>query len=384
MRKMIIHCASGIRNSGDEAILHVLLNRYKKDFDITVISLDADYTMCMHPGVKAINNSDRKCLTAIKNCDIFILGGGGLLQDDTTIFNISRWLSKLRIAADNNKFIYVYANSIGNIKYSINKKLVKKYLASANIITVRDNISLQNLRNLGITQSILVTADPVFSFEPLTSYQIESTIEKYTLPNEYISISIRHWYDAHPFIPVSICTKLNIRSSKNKKLYNMYIVELSKTVNYITGTLNQNVVFTCFCYNRDYNVVRDVLKLINNQKNVYVINDEYLKPYEMMAIINRSKLLIGMRLHSIIYALTNGVPTIPIIYQDKVAGIVKMANLSDFQINIDQIDSSRLIKSVTKILSNRDEYQDQIIKTLADIRLQENRNIECLEANFSV
>ena len=99
-RKMVIHCASGMENSGDEAILQVLLRRYTPDFEVTVISLSPEKTLALHGhlGIRALGEREKACRQAIADCDVFILGGGGLLQDKTTIFNPSRWLAKLRLA----------------------------------------------------------------------------------------------------------------------------------------------------------------------------------------------------------------------------------------------------------------------------------------------
>ena len=41
MKKIVIHCASGIRNTGDEAILDVLVRTFRERCEITVICLDA-------------------------------------------------------------------------------------------------------------------------------------------------------------------------------------------------------------------------------------------------------------------------------------------------------------------------------------------------------
>jgi polysaccharide pyruvyl transferase WcaK-like protein len=42
MKKLVICCASGIDNSGDEALLGILLRRYSPEYNIAIISLDAE------------------------------------------------------------------------------------------------------------------------------------------------------------------------------------------------------------------------------------------------------------------------------------------------------------------------------------------------------
>ena len=128
MKKLVIHCASGIKNTGDEAILDVLLSDFHNRCDITVISLDAAYSERMHPGIRFLNNTDPGWRKAVKECDLFILGGGGLIQDTTTCFNVGRWLSKLRYAMKCGKKTMVYANSLEPFRYGWNRRMAAKCL----------------------------------------------------------------------------------------------------------------------------------------------------------------------------------------------------------------------------------------------------------------
>lgn len=75
MKKIIIHCASGINNIGDEAILDVMVKYVQEFGDISVISLNAKNTRKFHPDIQAVNDFSLSALKLIKDCDLFILGG---------------------------------------------------------------------------------------------------------------------------------------------------------------------------------------------------------------------------------------------------------------------------------------------------------------------
>ena len=117
---MVIQCCSGIRNSGDEAILETLVRQYREEWDITVISRDPSYTTEMHKAVKTCGDH-RSCCHAVRSCDVFLLGGGGLLQDETTVYNVARWLRYLRLAIRMKKLTVIYANSVGPLNWKINR-----------------------------------------------------------------------------------------------------------------------------------------------------------------------------------------------------------------------------------------------------------------------
>ena len=268
MKKIVIHCASGLRNTGDEAILDVLLSELGEIGDITVISLDARYSSGMHPGARFIDNKDPSWKEAVRECDLFLLGGGGLLQDKTTCFNVGRWLRKLDYAQKCGKKTMVYANSLEPLQYSFNRQAVSRSLARADAVTVRDPLSLAVAQDLGIRQAVL-TADPVFS------HQVGwAGISEENLPAAYAVMTVRHWFDTHPLIPVKVCSRLGIRSRHNRKNYAVYIERLARLADYISQEQKLPIVWLSCCPGRDEKVARDVIERLDGRGEHRIVSDE--------------------------------------------------------------------------------------------------------------
>lgn len=362
-RKMVIHCASGMENSGDEAILQVLLRRYTPDFEISVISLDPEKTLALHGhlGIRALGEREKACRQAIADCDVFILGGGGLLQDKTTIFNPSRWLAKLRLAQRMGKKTCLYANSVGELRFGINRRMAARALKKVHLITLRDALSAELLERLGVSGA-QVTADPAFSLALPTPEQAAAARQKYDLPREYVCIAIRHWYDTNAVIPVKIATRLGLRSKKNAARYARYIGVMAEVTRRINDELGLPAVFLSMCRGRDAGVARDILAKLPQNLGNFVIDDPAMTPQEAMAVIGQSKLLLGMRLHSLIYAADLGIPMAPIVYQDKVAGLAQM--LGAEAVHVDTMDADALWRLVQPALDGR-------AKTAGALQMQE-------------
>lgn len=360
---MVIHCASGMENSGDEAILQVLLRRYAPDFEITVISLSPEKTLALHGhlGIRALGEREKACRQVIAECDVFILGGSGLLQDKTTIFNPSRWLAKLRLAQRMGKKTCLYANSVGELRFGINRRMAARALKKVHLITLRDALSAELLERLGV-DGAQVTADPAFSLEPPTPEEQAAARQKYDLPREYVCIAIRHWYDTNAVIPVKIATRLGLRSKKNAARYARYIGVMAEVTRRINDELGLPAVFLSMCRGRDAGVARDILAKLSQNLGNFVIDDPAMTPQEAMAVIGQSKLLLGMRLHSLIYAADLGIPMAPIVYQDKVAGLAQM--LGAEAVHVDTMDADALWRLVQPALDGR-------AKTAGALQMQE-------------
>lgn len=353
-RKMVIHCASGMENSGDEAILQVLLRRYTPEFEVAVISLCPEKTLALHGamGIRALGERDAACRQAIADCDVFILGGGGLLQDKTTIFNPSRWLAKLRLAQRMGKTTCLYANSVGELRFGINRRMAARALKKVHLITLRDALSAELLERLGVAGA-QVTADPAFSLEPPTPEEQAAARQKYDLPREYVCIAIRHWYDTNAVIPVKIATRLGLRSRKNARQYARYTSVMAEITQRINDELGLPAVFLSMCRGRDAGVARDILAKLPQNLGNFTIDEPSMTPQDALAVIGQSKLLLGMRLHSLIYAADLGVPMVPIVYQDKVAGLAQM--LGAEAVHVDTMDADALWRLVQPALDGRAE-----------------------------
>lgn len=353
-KKMVIHCASGMENSGDEAILQVLLRRYTPEFEIAVISLCPEKTLALHGamGIRALGERDAACRQAIAECDVFILGGGGLLQDKTTIFNPSRWLAKLRLAQRMGKTTCLYANSVGELRFGINRRMAARALKKVHLITLRDALSAELLERLGVAGA-QVTADPAFSLEPPTPEEQAAARQKYDLPREYVCIAIRHWYDTNAVIPVKIATRLGLRSRRNARQYARYTSVMAEITQRINDELGLPVVFLSMCRGRDAGVARDILAKLPQNLGNFTIDEPSMTPQDALAVISQSKLLLGMRLHSLIYAADLGVPMVPIVYQDKVAGLAQM--LGAEAVHVDTMDADALWRLVQPALDGQAE-----------------------------
>ena len=58
----------------------------------------------------------------------------------------------------------IYANGIGPVRKKINRRLVRRIVGRADVITLRDDVSAEELKNMGVVRDdIRVTSDPVFT-----------------------------------------------------------------------------------------------------------------------------------------------------------------------------------------------------------------------------
>ncbi len=329
----------GFDNSGDDAILKAIVKDIRSKnskININVLSNNPEKTEIMYD-VNAVNRFKLKeVLSAIKSTDLFLSGGGSLLQDVTSTRSLIYYLAIMTITKFLGKPVMVYANGIGPIERKVNRFLTKNILNRVDLITLRDDKSMEYVRELGIkNKNIYVTADPVFTLEASSKDRVNQIfdIEKIPRDKKIIGISIRQW-------------------KKSKNLIQIMV----EAIDYIVDKYDVNVLLVPMHYPEDLGISVEIKNLVD--KGCYVIKEKY-NVEEIMGIIREFEIIIAMRLHSLIYAANQEIPMIGLSYDPKVDGILKSLGM-DSICNVEEFTLRDLINNVDNVMINRESLKEKL------------------------
>jgi polysaccharide pyruvyl transferase CsaB len=196
----------GYANSGDDALQEVVikaLRKEKEDISILVLSKKPQESINNH-NVYAINRSNIFAIQKyMKMGRVFIYGGGSLIQDVTSTQSLIYYTFLLRLARYFGLKLMVYGNGIGPMTKERNKPMARKALEICDYISLRDPQSLDDLRNLGVTNhNVHVSVDPVFSLDMKRGPDIDGILgsEGIDKNGKYFIVSLRPWqYNEHGF-----------------------------------------------------------------------------------------------------------------------------------------------------------------------------------------
>ena len=164
----------GFGNLGDEETLRLLARDIKNEYPdakIKVLSR-TDYSFA-----KTINrNSPGEIKKALGEADVFILGGGTLIQDTTSIRSLFYYCELIKLAHRMGCKVMMLGCGIGPLKHT---KYAAEALELCSYISVRDKYSSNLLTEMGISHTI--SADRVLSREPLS----------YSGRGRYFTVSLR-------------------------------------------------------------------------------------------------------------------------------------------------------------------------------------------------
>ena len=380
MKTVTLLAFIGSNNLGDEAINLSILNAFSSsNYELQVISFNPEKTKLLVKiaavrKCKIINIKNiRGIKDAINNCDLLICGGGGIIQDQSSIYNLPWFLIFIAFALHKKRKVMLYGVGVGPLYSKISKLLVRRILNKVNKITVRDKRSKEILIENGVNEEIIeVTADPAISLEITNTFNLKLQPRK-----KVIAVCLRHWFDIHRLLPMKIAFILNKFIKFRKKENDHFISELAMSLNYLMSRYEMQLFFFPFWVGRDSIVNNDVFKKLNNQNDV-IIWDKEVDPLTALSILKNADLIIGMRLHSIIFAATLRKKFLAINYSQKVKNFIEMLFEESFvnKIIIDpgEFTSKEMINKLDDLL--RIKYVTELDKSVRNLEVSEKRNFD--------
>lgn len=329
----------GFDNSGDDAILKAIVKDIRSKnskININVLSNNPEKTELMY-GVRAVNRFKfREVMSAIRSTDLFISGGGSLLQDVTSTRSLIYYLAIMKINKIFGKPVMVYANGIGPIERKLNRFLSKHILNNVDLITLRDERSMEYVKELGIkNKNTFVTADPVFTLEADSIDRVEEIFDIEGIPRDkkLIGVSIRQWKRSKNLVPIMV-----------------------DAINYMVEKYNVNILLVPMHYPEDLDISMEIKNLVD--KNCFVIKEKY-SVEEIMGVIRDFEIIIAMRLHSLIYAANQEVPMIGLSYDPKVDGILKSLGMGSI-CNVEDFTLEELKTKIDYVIENKDTLKERL------------------------
>jgi polysaccharide pyruvyl transferase CsaB len=359
----------GFKNLGDEAILTGIIKGIRSLRDtikITVISRHPELTSKTHK-VNSIFWFDFSGIyKTVQDTDLVILGGGGLFHDywsfdpDSLLTpkqsGISYYTGQLFLASLLEKPVVLYSVGIGPIFTPAGEMFTKAVFDMAKVSTVRDAESFSMLESIGVnTSKISVTADPAFLLTCTTESRNKKILEIENCPENrpLIGVSVRHW-------------NINVSSE-------IWERQVAEALDNVLDRRNGSVLFIPFQKIKgkeiedDQTVINRIKNMMKHSLKTSVIEGDY-SPEEVAGIFSHCDIILGMRLHSIIFSILNATPVIALGYDPKVSNLMKRVGCGDYVVDLKDITSNKITILMNKALKQGESLSQELKK--AHIKLK--------------
>ena len=344
MSKIVISGYYGFANAGDEAMLTAIIKALRsteKSVDLTVLSGNPEATAAKHRVSSIYRFNPLEIFKSLYDCELLLSGGGSLLQDVTSKRSLLYYLSIIALGIILKKKVMLFAQGIGPIHSGILRRLTKLICSHVDLSTVRDQDSLYELRRIGIpAEKVQLTADAVLTLPQEDIRQGKELLERFHVPQEkmLIAVSVRKWQDD-----------------------DSYLLELAKAVDALVKRYDAHIVLLPLQYPVDMEAC-ERLQHFMVRKSSSTILATNCDTEQFLSLMGNFNLLIGMRLHALIFAAVMELPFVAVSYDPKIDGFVKdidgisagnVANLQEKQILI-------AVKQALKVSQNSKDLLEKL------------------------
>jgi polysaccharide pyruvyl transferase CsaB len=372
----------GHPNVGDEAIVTAMIHAMHGQFadaKISLLTAFPDLTRKRHTQVRAIRSQTFQgsfnTLKAVKESDLLVIGGGGIIQDATSLGNLLFHLSHAVIAHLVGTPFVCYAVGVGPLQSRIGRQLTAAILKKAQAITVRDHYSAQLLTSIGISDNLIkATSDPAMNL-PFTDEVNNDPVYQKILQTKahdkrpLIGISLRPVLDKYNILP----GEYSISAATDDLIQNVL-----KVADNLTKQLDVRFLFISMHPSQDDPIGHLFTRKMEGKAPVIMATGQ-LPPQIMMSIIGQSDLLIGMRLHSLILASRSHIPMLALSYAPKVSGFLSLLGQEKLVLRLSDWTAEKIEHLVYATWHRRAEIKEHLSQVVPRIQEEERENMKMVK-----
>jgi colanic acid/amylovoran biosynthesis protein len=273
------------------------------------------------------------------------------------------------------KPIYAMPQTIGPLRRRWEKWLVAWIINQMRIAFVRDDISFAQLAQLSIApERYRLVPDVAFALTPAPASEgiaLLAQAKQAEFSSPHIGVTLVDWgAQNHLF--------------KRQTAYETAVAGALR--HFLTRHGGQLFLFAQVrgpsTAENDLNPARRVQwQLADLGERVVVVAAE-TNPETLKAAYGQMDFFVGTRLHSNIFALSEGIPVIAIQYQPKTAGVMQMLGLADWVIDISEVETESLLALLQKMWRHIGQNQAVVKRVMPPIVTQANQVGSFIAADF--
>lgn len=314
---------------------------------------------------------------AYTRADLIVSKPGGFLYSSGRGLSLLISIYTLALGLLAEKPVYLLPQSIGPLSRWWEHVALKHVLRDVRLIMVREPGSLRQAEAWGLPKdSCFLIPDPGFSY-PAAS---DSAARRYLH---------EHGVDPSDNVPLLGMTVINWKAQnpifEQQVQYEAACAEAARL--FIERYGGKVILFPQVVGpspSQDDRVPsRRVADRLTGLSSSVVVIEEPTPPDLLKSAYGLMRLFIGTRMHSSIFALSQGVPVIAIGYQPKTLGILEMVELDEWVIAIDEVTQKNLPRLVEELWERGDEIRAHLQQTIPHLIRQTHRGGSIIAVDFS-
>jgi polysaccharide pyruvyl transferase WcaK-like protein len=284
------------------------------------------------------------------------------------LFNFMSTMSLfLPLAKKRGKLLGYYNVGTGPVTTDRGKIMLRDLSELMDFISVRDEDSLQLLKELGVkNQNIILTADAALRVTPATPKRVDEIISSIGFdPNKEI-------------LGINVNAYLNTWSadgSDNQLTKEKFADIYAEAIKIVVQKLNVPILFVC-TQHHDVKITQMIIDRLDPQIKYYLFTNVQHNHFEVKGVLSRISLLFAMRLHASILCTSALTPAIGLAFQKKVTSYYKTLGLEDCALSFSTFTPQKLAEHIFYGWENRGRIKTVLEAKIPELILKADRAAE--------
>mgnify|MGYP001765432836 CR=1 FL=1 len=319
----------------------------------------------------------RPILRAYQEADLAVGTPGGYLYSSGNGLSLLILIYALLLAVVAGKPLYMLPQSIGPLRQRWEAGWLRCLLNRARLVMVREPVSYRLVQSLQVR-------NPRIHLVPDMAFALPSG------PGEAADAWLRaQSIDPQDGKPRLGMTLVNWGAQDGRfQQQEGYEQACAAAARWFVETTGGRVIFFPQVFgpthNQDDRVPsrRVIARLADLAGAIHFVNDPL--PMQLLkAVYGKMDVFIGTRMHSNIFALSEGVPVIAIGYQHKTRGIAEMVGMGDWVLDIQAVDEQQLVARLAALWEQRVRVGERLRQAVAEIVRQSAHTGDLLRQDYA-
>ncbi|MBD2347209.1 polysaccharide pyruvyl transferase CsaB [Anabaena subtropica] len=322
----------GKGNGGDEALLATLLQMLPSHVTPVVLSGNPEETSDRY-GVESHNRMDfLPVLQALRSCDAFIWGGGSLIQDVTSTISPFYYGGLMGLAQKMGLKTVAWAQGIGPLVRPQTRYLARQNFSGCTKVSVRDRVSAALLSDWQIPY--ILAPDPVWALQAKPFPGLAD------LPTPRIAVTLRN----HP------------------QLTAPRLANLTQALVNLQEATQAFILLIPFQKSEDLAIAEAIQPQLKDVSQILCIEE----PQILKGVFRSVEMAIGMRLHSLIMAASEGCRCFALSYDPKINRLMEDLSIPGWDLANITDDANVITQTWLEYYTSSKPLSSEQIKFLVD------------------
>ncbi len=320
---------------------------------------------------------------ALRESKLFILGGGGLIQDRSSIYSLPPHAALVWLARRVGLRVMWWGQGAEPLATRLGRTLARRMVrwSTPGAISLRDEESRQILVKAGVQRAALrVTADTVLALPSAGEAELQALVRDkgLTLGNVNVAICLRDLprdvsgRGPSYLLPVTLRQKLDPvlasgSARRHRQKSERFYEAVAAAADHLAERYGARITFVPFWPGRDELEAEQVVRRMNSPQAAQIMRGE--APADVVeALLGAMDMVIAVRLHAMILAAAQGVPALGFSYARKVVGFLSAVGLPGNAVDPLSVNREQLLAAVDQLWAERTAARETIKQHVATLR----------------